>query len=130
MGRAWVAVAEPHVVGDVVFRADSTNPATAYGYGTWVQIAVGQFIVGQNGADTDFDTALETGGAKTHTHGVGSFAVGAVAASTDADGAALVGAAAVATSIHTHPAPAFSGTSAAGSTLPPYCVLYVWRRSA
>lgn len=47
-------------------KTDSTNPATLFGFGTWVAIA-GRVVVGLDAGQTEFDTAGETGGAKTHT---------------------------------------------------------------
>lgn len=47
--------------------SDSTNPATLLGFGTWVAFGAGRVPVGIDSGDTDFDTAEETGGAKTHT---------------------------------------------------------------
>jgi len=44
----------------------STNPATLFGFGTWTAIA-GRVVVGLDAGQTEFDTAGETGGAKTHT---------------------------------------------------------------
>lgn len=55
-------------VGTVYINAtSSTNPATLLGIGTWTAWGVGKAIVGIDTGDTDFDTAEETGGAKTHT---------------------------------------------------------------
>lgn len=56
-------------VGSLYMNAtDNRNPALIFGFGTWAQVP-GRFIVGQDSADTDFDTGTETGGSKTHNHG-------------------------------------------------------------
>jgi hypothetical protein len=55
-------------VGSIYMNAsDATNPATLLGFGTWVAFGAGRVPVGIDSGDTDFDTAEETGGAKTHT---------------------------------------------------------------
>ena len=54
-------------VGSVFLAVVSTNPGTLLGYGTWAAFAAGRMLVGFNSGDADFDTAEETGGAKTHT---------------------------------------------------------------
>lgn len=54
-------------VGSVFIAVVSTNPATLLGYGTWAAFGAGRVLVGRDAGDTDFDTAEETGGAKTHT---------------------------------------------------------------
>lgn len=70
-------------VGSIYVNAtSSTNPATLLGFGTWTAYAAGRVLVGLDSGQTEFDTAEETGGAKTHTltssempshsHGVGS----------------------------------------------------------
>jgi len=54
-------------VGALYFSHASDSPADLYGVGTWLRIK-GRFLVGLDEADTDFDTAGETGGTKTHDH--------------------------------------------------------------
>lgn len=55
-------------VGSIYINANvSTNPATLLGFGTWTAWGVGRAIVGIDTSQTEFDTAEETGGAKTHT---------------------------------------------------------------
>jgi hypothetical protein len=61
-------------VGSIYINAGvSTNPATLFGFGTWVAFGAGRVMVGLNGADSLFDTLEETGGSKdaivvSHTH--------------------------------------------------------------
>ena len=45
----------------------STSPAILLGGGTWVAFGTGRMLVGIDAGQTEFDTAEETGGAKTHT---------------------------------------------------------------
>ena len=52
-------------IGSVFLSVVITNPATLLGYGTWASFGAGRVLVGWDGADTDFDTAEEVGGAKT-----------------------------------------------------------------
>lgn len=61
-------------VGSIYISTVNTNPATVFGVGTWATFGNGRVLVGNNSADSDFDTAEKTGGAKTnssiisHTH--------------------------------------------------------------
>ncbi len=61
-------------VGSLYTSTLSTNPGTLLGRGTWAVFGAGQVMVGLDANDPDFDTAEETGGAKTssaliaHTH--------------------------------------------------------------
>jgi hypothetical protein len=53
-------------VGSIYISVGSTSPADLFG-GTWSVFGAGKCLVGIDSADTDFDTAEETGGAKTKT---------------------------------------------------------------
>jgi len=133
---------EAFPIGSVFLAVVATNPSTLLGYGTWSQIAQGEFLVGQKATDTDFDVAEETGGAKTHTHADhpalthSGGAVGAIGVTAVAGVKGLSGSGA-ADEAHTHPAPSFTQPSQhaaqshnSPSHLPPYCVVYAWKRVA
>mgnify|MGYP001590950592 CR=1 FL=1 len=112
---------EAFPVGSVFLSVVSTNPATLLGYGTWSQIAGGRVLIGQTGGDADFDTAEETGGAKTHTHADHpAQSHGTVASPKWWDTAGPD------SSIADHPAQSHDSPS----HLPPYFVLYVFKRTA
>jgi hypothetical protein len=61
-------------VGSIYINAAvDTNPATLLGFGTWSAFGAGRVMIGQDTADTAFDTLQETGGSKdaivvSHTH--------------------------------------------------------------
>jgi len=132
-GASGVDVGLAWPVGSVFLSVVATNPATLLGVGTWTQIARDRFLVGQ-GTDADFDTAEETGGAKTvtlteaqmpaHTHVQQRYptATGALTGFT------------VDTSMSGTPAAANATGSTGGSgahpNVPPYFVIYVWKRTA
>ena len=54
-------------VGEILITLRAGNPATWLGFGTWVAWGAGRALVGHDGADSDFNAAEKTGGAKTHT---------------------------------------------------------------
>lgn len=76
-GAASLSGAWP--VGAVFIAVVSTNPATLLGFGTWSAFGAGRVLVGRDSGDADFDTAEETGGAKT-VASAGSNSGGAVSA--------------------------------------------------
>ncbi len=123
-------------MGSVFIGAVSTSPATLLGGGTWQQIAGGRVLVGQTSGDVDFDTALETGGAKTvtldvtqipsHTHmqrrhGTTTGALSGVttAPDTSSSNPADLG-----------PVTGATGGGQAHNNMPPYLVVYIWERTA
>jgi hypothetical protein len=141
-------------VGSVFLSVVDTSPATLLGGGTWSQIAGGRVLIGQTSGDADFDTAEETGGAKTssavvnHTHDVTVTDPGHVHVenSNNATTGGLRGWGAADTSTNTSTATGYSTASAttgitastanpAGgvasfSLMNPYFVVYVWKRTA
>lgn len=160
-------------VGSIFITITTTDPATLLGGGTWVRFGEGKMLVGQSATETEFDTAEETGGAKTvtlteanlpaHAHSISHAHANATAGSAGAHthtpsigtfrcyvgtggSGASAGAGAEFAQVgntnsagaHTHsvPIPAFSGNSgsigsgAAVNKLPPYIVVYMWKRTA
>lgn len=53
-------------VGSIYTETTGVNPNTTFGFGTWVQYAQGQVLVGQKTGDANFGTAGATGGETTH----------------------------------------------------------------
>ncbi len=117
-------------VGSIYINATSaTNPATLLGFGTWVAFGAGKVIVGLDSSDTDFDTAEETGGAKTHTLSISEIPSHTHSLSTS-DNLGGTGAIEVAggapTSTQTTQA---TGGGGAHNNLQPYIVAYMWKRT-
>jgi hypothetical protein len=131
----------------------STNPGTLLGFGTWTAFGAGRFLVGLDAGDASFDTAEETGGSKDavvvshthtatstvtdpgHTHTITSYDENDVGNSNSAGvnnsgskpdvvtNSSTTGIS-VSTSIST------TGSSGTNANLPPYIVVYMWKRTA
>lgn len=127
--------------------SDPTNPATLFGFGTWVRVE-GRTIMGCDGTGTGtFGTPGSQGGSLTHTHTAQgtalteaqmpahthSFAAGIADDSpstiqfVDANANPQIGTVTTSSAgsgqTHTH-------TINSTSSLPPYRVAYLWRRTA
>jgi len=128
---AAVAAILEHVypVGSIYTSIVSTNPGTLLGIGTWVAFGAGKVLVGLNSGDGDFDTAEETGGAKTvdlaHTHSVPRDGWGNTGTSVAGRLITQGGAAQLALIDNT----SGSGGSATQSVVQPYIVVYMWKRT-
>lgn len=146
--KDWTAMFDIiYPVGSIYTNAtSSTNPGTLLGRGTWSAFGAGRVMVGYNASDTDFDTAEETGGAKTiniaHTHTTSahthtySGTTSTYTADVPTGGSSGVNKGGT----HSH---TYTGTTASGggdatgssldsaqSVMNPYIVVYLWKRTA
>lgn len=121
-------------VGSIYTATVSTNPATLFGFGTWVAFGAGRTLVGIDAGQTEFDTVEETGGAKTHTlitaempahthnqtrlptatGGVTGFTVDTSMSGTPTTSGVVTGS---------------TGGDGAHNNLQPYIVVYFWKRT-
>ena len=145
-GFVQAALSALYPVGSIY----TTNPATLLGFGTWSAFGAGRFMVGLDAGNAAFDTAQETGGSAnaivvSHTHTAtssvsdpghnhtigfenhtidqnsGSAALAKQGTSNTSTASTGIS---VSTSISTE------GSSATNANLPPYIVVYMWRRTA
>ena len=127
-------------VGSIYMSVSSTNPGTLFG-GTWVAWGAGRVPVGINTSDSDFNTAEKTGGAKTHVHGLASGFAKILSSVYDWIGSARKTTAEW-TITHKNNATnnttlgtstngtELGGNTDSGSSLQPYIVCYMWKRTA
>tara|TARA_R100000655_G_scaffold74485_2_gene113018 strand:+ start:1667 stop:2563 length:897 start_codon:yes stop_codon:yes gene_type:complete len=131
-------------VGSIYINAAvSTNPGTLLGFGTWAAFGAGKVPVGIDSSDTDFDTAEETGGSKTsalpdHTHqwfdGTRSGASSGIDFSSSFTSGSF-NSSGVADDFSGDPDTgdfytANPSSSPTISTIQPYIVVYMWKRTA
>tara|TARA_R110000824_G_C14906183_1_gene646001 strand:- start:75 stop:647 length:573 start_codon:yes stop_codon:yes gene_type:complete len=122
-------------VGSIYTNAtNSANPATFIGFGTWAAFGAGRVPVGIDGADTDFDTAEETGGSKTHTLTTSEIPSHTHTYSEPTSGSAakgIGGGAANPTAVGRQTVNSGStGGGGAHNNLQPYIAVYMWKRTA
>jgi len=129
MQAAISAIPTPWPVGSVFTSYVATNPATLLGYGTWTQIEA-RFLVGYKSGDADFGTLGATGGAKTHVNSIDPPVTTTGNPSVSGDAHATDGTQLHTRHPHTHDIDIAAFNSAAASHLPPFEVVYFWRRTA
>jgi len=150
-GFVQAALGALYPVGSIYINAAvSTNPATLLGFGTWSAFGAGRVMVGLDAGNAAFDTVQETGGSAdaivvSHTHSAtssvsdpghnhtigfqnntidqnsGSSALAKQGTSNTSTASTGIS---VSTSIST------TGSSGTNANLPPYIVVYMWRRTA
>jgi len=143
LGHSHGGGSEAFPVGAIYLNVTGTNPGTELGYGTWSAIAAGRVLVGRDAGDADFDTAEETGGAKTttltttelpahahsHDHLTNRFPT-ATGGSTGHTADTSMSGTQVATNELTDVDATSTGTGSAFSLMNPYFVVHVWKRTA
>jgi hypothetical protein len=150
-GFVQAALGALYPVGSIYTNAAvSTNPATLLGFGTWSAFGAGRVMVGLDAGNAAFDTAQETGGSADaivvshshtatssvsdpgHNHTIG-FQNNTIDQNSGSSALAKQGTSntstastgiSVSTSIST------TGSSGTNANLPPYIVVYMWRRTA
>lgn len=117
-------------IGSVYTSIAATNPSTLFG-GNWEAFGAGRVMVGLDSGDTDFDTAEETGGTKTHALSIAEMpahshtftAFQTTSGSNNRTGGGALSASASASTAST-------GGGAAHTIVQPYIVVYMFKRIA
>lgn len=119
-------------VGSLYISALATNPNTLLGIGTWARVAEAKYLVGFKTGDADFGVVEAVGGSKTHIHAVdvGVTTSGASSANALADNNGDGTTFSAATGMATHNVDPASVNSGDNNNLPPFYVLYIWKRTA
>tara|TARA_R100000654_G_scaffold30270_1_gene54985 strand:+ start:199 stop:927 length:729 start_codon:yes stop_codon:yes gene_type:complete len=134
-GNTAATLQAVYPVGSIYINAAvATNPATLLGFGTWVAFGAGRVMVGIDSSDTDFDTAQETGGSKTHTlttselpsHTHTLNIPSSENGGTSNDHALFPDNTSSGETFTT----AATGSNSAHNNVQPYIVVYMWRRTA
>ena len=124
-------IANAYPVGSIYMNcSNATNPGTLLGFGTWESFGAGRVLVGLDSSDTDFDTAEETGGAKTHQLSISELPAhthNVTMSTSDTDNNNLSEGNTSGTSTFTTSS---TGGDQAHNNLQPYIVVYMWKRTA
>jgi len=122
-------------VGSIFIAVVSTNPNTLLGGGTWAAIAAGRMLIGLDSGDATMDTVEETGGEKTHTltaaeipthtHPEQTLGTTTGASSGFTRDTSMSG-----STVAVTPTTGSTGGGGAHNNLPPFFVVYMWKRTA
>lgn len=82
-----LVLSQVYPVGSIYTNAsNATNPATLFGFGTWIAFGTGRVLIGKDSANPLFDTAEETGGTTTTTPEAGLYNLQSVETFAPRDG--------------------------------------------
>jgi len=128
-------VEDSYPIGSIYINAtNSANPNTLLGFGTWTAFGAGRVLVGIDSSDSDFDTAEETGGAKTHTLTIDempSHTHDVTGHQTDVNGSSVIRLAETQSGEYVvEDAANATGGGEAHNNLQPYITVYMWKRTA
>lgn len=127
-------------VGCLFETTTSANPSTYFTGTSWVAYGTGRVTVGHNSADSDFDDINDTGGAKTDSvsitvpiTGWGALQSGSTLPEPTTSGKLITGSGRTESGENleslAHATTAITDTDTV-NTMPPYCVVYRWKRTA
>ena len=133
-------------VGSIYIETTGVNPATTFGFGTWVAYAQGQVIIGNGTSDQAF-AAGNTGGESNHTllatempththvdpghtHNFQQASNSGVTSTTTGGGGAFFYTNTSTADTSTSVALNSTGGGGAHNNLSPYIVAFIWRRTA
>ena len=130
-----VTMSDVYPVGSIYINAtNANNPSSLLGFGTWVAFGAGRVPVGIDATQSEFDTAEEVGGAKTHTLTTSELPShthnqpAGISPAPNANDVDVTGGngATLAANVVTDA----TGGGGAHNNLQPYIVVYMWKRTA
>ena len=127
-----IGILDVYGIGDLYLTVNaSVDPNTRFG-GTWVRFGAGRMPVFYNASDADFDTVEETGGAKTHTLTISEMPSHQHDNGIDfgSGGGSKYGALDRFGDSNNNVNTGFTGGGGAHNNMPPYIVIYAWKRTA
>ena len=133
-----VRLSNVYPVGSIYMNAtNSTNPSSLLGFGTWASFGAGRMLVNIDSGDSDFNSPEETGGAKTHQLTINEMPShrhprGFNGGFTDDHGGGglngYLGGDQATSALDLRAAS--EGGDAAHNNMPPYIVVYMWKRTS